>query len=170
MYADGNKYQGRISAVGALDTLAGKTVLRVNVTGEHGVLPGVLWLDPHDGKTVNGNKLPSSLERAKSLCLYLTGKTFAPDTLPLMGLSHKAVDFTAKSRTTNNGATVFDAQYIQEPFGLAATKAPTEAQLALVFGNTTPAPSQDKPRDFRRVENPDAEPPTDNDIPFDLPT
>ncbi len=169
-FTDGTKYEGKLCAVGAFDTLNGKPVLRVNVKSEEGVLAGVLWLDATDGKTVNGNKLPSSLQRAKELCQYLTGKPFSPDSVPLMARSDKSITFTASKRITDSGNTVFDARFIGVPQGLAAFNAPSAATLAALFGVPVEASAAalagDKPRDFKRAENPDAEPPSDDEMPF----
>lgn len=166
-YVDGTKYEGKLSAVGAFDTLNGKAVLRVNVKSEEGVLSGVLWLDQGDGKTVNGNKLPSSFKRAQELCEYLTGKPFNPGNAHLMAQSTKSVTFTASKRITDSGATVFDARFIGVPQGLTAFNAPSAAMMAALFGTAPEAPATaplagDKPRDF----NPDADVPSDDEIPI----
>lgn len=163
MYKDGEKCVGTICAVGAFDSLNGKTVLRVNVKGEHGVLPGVLWLDPNDGKTVNGNKLPSSMERAKSLCEYLTGKSFTPGNAPAMAQSTKTVTFTASKRITDSGNEVYDARFIGVPQGLAAFNAPSAEALAKLFGTSVEATSA-APTEAPKGEH--QAPPGDEDIPF----
>ena len=163
MYVDGQKYEGRLSAVGAFDTLNGKAVLRVNVKSEEGVLPGVLWLDQSDGKVVNGNKLPSSFRRAQELCEYLTGKPFTPSNAPLMAQSTKSVTFTASKRITDSGATVFDARFIGVPQGLVAFNAPSADALAKLFGTTVEATSA-APTEAPKGET--QTPPGDDDIPF----
>jgi len=169
-FTDGTKYEGKLCAVGAFDTLNGKAVLRVNVKCEEGVLAGVLWLDAADGKTVNGKPLPSSLQRAKELCQYLTGKPFSHEAIPLMAHSDKSVTFTASKRITDSGNTVFDARFIGVPQGLTAFNAPSAATLAALFGTTVEASAAplagSAPRDFKRTQNPDAEPPADDEMPF----
>lgn len=163
MYVDGQKYEGKLSAVGAFDTLNGKAVLRVNVKGEEGVLSGVLWLDQSDGKVVNGNKLPSSFKRAQELCEYLTGKPFTPQNAPLMAHSAKGITFTASKRITDSGATVFDARFIGVPQGLTAFNAPSAAMMAALFGNPaeTTATAPVEP-----AKGATEAPPSDDDIPF----
>lgn len=146
-FTDGTKYEGKLCAVGAFDTLNGKAVLRVNVKSEEGVLAGVLWLDPNDGKTVNGVKLPSSLQRAQELSQYLTGKPLNPANAALMAQSSKSITFTASKRITDSGNTVFDARFIGVPQGLTAFNAPSAATLAALFGTTADT-----------AENPDSEP------------
>lgn len=158
MYVDGKKYVGRIALVGEFDTVNNKTVLRIHVSGEHGSIPSVLWLDKTDGKTVNGAKLPSSFERADSLCRYLTGKPLSPATKHMMAASDKGVEFTASKRVTNNGHAVFDAKYVNIPSGLQAYNAPSAATLSELFGAANDNVSLDT------AHAPSA--PSDSDIPF----
>lgn len=163
MYTDGMKCIGTVCAVGEWDTLNGKTVLRVNVKGDHGILPGVLWFDATDGKTVNGNKLPSSMERAKSLYKHLTGRAFNFADVGAMAHSNKTVAFTASKRITDSGNEVYDARFIGIPQGLAAFNAPSADALAKLFGMpaeaTSTAPTQ-APKGETQA------PPGDDDIPF----
>lgn len=168
-YVDGTKHNGTIALVGDFDTVNAKTVLRLSVEGPYGALPGVLWLDKTDGKTVNGVTLPSSFDRANELCKYLCGHPLSPSTKHLMAArkseDRKPVEFTVASRVTNNGNTVFDAKFIQVPQGLKAYNAPSASQLALLFGTTDPG-QQTLPGHSEREEPEAPKAPGDNEVPF----
>ena len=151
-YENESQYIGKVAAVGEVDSLGGKAVLPLVISGPHGNIRAKLWLNKADSNPERGFK--SSFDNAMELASYLGCTEFRP---PFAGMvSDKPVSFTVKLTPNPKGGVFTEAIRVYPVAGLKARNPLSGDALKSLFG--AGAPVQTDTRDDK---------PTDSDfIPF----